>query len=131
MPHRDRPGFFHPDDFHSEQLRVVDAQRPLATADAVQAWATGAATLAIALIGVTAYPGSPVWLGMLVMLPLAAFESHAALPDAAVHARDAAESAARLRRHPSRRARAGRGGPGAARPRLRPGPSVLQHPPFR
>ena len=73
MPHRDRPGFFHPDDFHSEQLRVVDAQRPLATADAVQAWATGAAKLAIALIGVTAYPGSPVWLGMLVMLPLAPF----------------------------------------------------------
>lgn len=83
---------------------VVDAQRPLATADAVQAWATGAVTLAITLIGVTAYPGSPVWLGMLVMLPLAAFESHAALPDAAVHARDAAESAARLRRiltHPT------------------------------
>ncbi|WP_018297403.1 thiol reductant ABC exporter subunit CydC [Corynebacterium lubricantis] len=76
----------------------VAAQRPLALSEGIQAWATGLAALLVTLVGVTSYTGEPVWLGMLVMIPLAAFEAHGPLAEAAVHAEEAKISAARLRR---------------------------------
>ncbi|MHA2789766.1 thiol reductant ABC exporter subunit CydC [Corynebacterium sp. S7] len=76
----------------------VAAQRPLAISEGIQAWATGLAALLVTLIGVTTYTGEPVWLGMLVMIPLAAFEAHGPLAEAAVHAEEAKISAARLRK---------------------------------
>lgn len=71
--------------------------RPEATARAIQAWATGLSALAVTWIAVTLYTGEPVWLGMLVMLPLAAFEAHGPLATAAIHADQARRAAHRLR----------------------------------
>lgn len=73
------------------------ARQSLAVAEALQTWMTGAAALGVAACAGVFYTGEPTWLGMLVMLSLAAFESHAALPDAARAAEDASRAAARLR----------------------------------
>lgn len=62
------------------------AARPAAVAAAVQALAAGAAVLAALLLGAApAASGAlaPVWLPVVVLLPLAAFEATMALPDAA------------------------------------------------
>ncbi|AKA97318.1 thiol reductant ABC exporter subunit CydC [Corynebacterium ulcerans] len=65
--------------------------------------------LGIAWLGVQHYGGSPMWLGMLVILSLAAFESHAELAKASVYA-DVVSTASRalaevtgeaLPRHPA------------------------------
>ncbi|WP_257180970.1 thiol reductant ABC exporter subunit CydC [Corynebacterium cystitidis] len=76
---------------------TVAAQRPEALSDGIQAWATGIAALLVTVIAVTGYSGNPVWLGMLVMIPLAAFEAHGPLATAAIHGADASVSARRLR----------------------------------
>lgn len=75
----------------------IAAQNSLAWADATQAWATGASTLLVAICGVNFYQADPTWLGMLIMIPLAAFESHAPLPGAATCTFDAKQAAQRLR----------------------------------
>ena len=75
----------------------IAAQNSLAWADATQAWATGASTLLVAICGVNFYQADPTWLGMLIMIPLAAFESHAPLPGAATCTFDAKLAAQRLR----------------------------------
>ncbi len=74
----------------------ADAERPEALGDAVHSWATGLTAAAVLVLAVLTYPGDPVWLGMLVMIPLAAFEAHGQLAKAAVHAEQAAVSARRL-----------------------------------
>lgn len=76
----------------------VQAKRPEALATGFQAWATGLTAVAVTWIAVSFYAGSPTWLGMLVMLPLATFEAHGPLPAAAIHLDQARRSAARLRR---------------------------------
>ncbi|WIM67296.1 thiol reductant ABC exporter subunit CydC [Corynebacterium breve] len=73
------------------------AQRPEALAEGIQAWATGLTALFVTWIAVTNYTGNPVWLGMLIMIPLAAFEAHGPLSTAAIHAEDAKLAARRLR----------------------------------
>ena len=75
----------------------VTSKRPEALAAGVQAWATGLTAIAVTWVAVTFYTGSPVWLGMLVMLPLAAFEAHGPLGAAAVHLDQARRSSVRLR----------------------------------
>lgn len=74
----------------------AEAERPEALGDAIHSWATGLTAAAVLILAVLTYTGEPVWLGMLVMIPLAAFESHAQLAKAAVHAEQAAVSARRL-----------------------------------
>ncbi|STC68766.1 thiol reductant ABC exporter subunit CydC [Corynebacterium pilosum] len=76
---------------------TVKAQRPEALAEGIQAWATGFAALLVTIIAVAFYPGEPVWLGMLVMIPLAAFEAHGPLATAAIHGSEAAVAARRLK----------------------------------
>lgn len=73
------------------------AQRPLATAEGLHTWATGLAALGVLLCAAATYNGNPMWMGVLVLLPLAAFEAHGALAGAALAAGDAARSAAALR----------------------------------
>lgn len=79
----------------------VESKRPEAVAAGLQAWATGLVAVAVTWVGVTTFAGSPglspTWLGMLVMLPLAAFEAHGPLPAAAVHLQQARGAASRLR----------------------------------
>lgn len=74
----------------------VAAERPLAPAAAVEAWTTGLSAVLILVVGALSYTGDPTWLGMMVMLPLAAFESHGSLASAAIHAGEAAEAEHRL-----------------------------------
>lgn len=74
----------------------VAAERPEAVGEGVQSWATGLTAAAVLVLAVLTYTGEPVWLGMLVMLPLAAFEAHGQLAKAAVHADEASRSARRL-----------------------------------
>lgn len=80
----------------ASQQTVLSA-RPLVYSDAITAWATGVAALLVTLIAAYGYQGNPVWLGMLVMIPLAAFEAHGPLADAATHAAEVRAPAARLR----------------------------------
>lgn len=78
----------------------VDARRPEALASALQAWATGFTALGVtwaAVASFSSHGGDPTWVGMLVMLPLAAFEAHGPLGAAAIHADAARQSARRLR----------------------------------
>lgn len=79
----------------------VESKRPEALAAGIQSWATGLTALAVTWIAVTHYQASsaadPTWLGMLVMLPLGAFEAHGPLAVAAIHLDQARRSAARLR----------------------------------
>lgn len=74
----------------------VAAERPLAPAAAAEAWTTGLAAAFILAIGAVTYTGDPTWLGMMIMLPLAAFESHGQLASAAIHAHEAAGAEKRL-----------------------------------
>lgn len=74
----------------------VAAERPEAVGEGVQSWAAGLTAAAVLVLAVLTYTGEPVWLGMLVMLPLAAFEAHGQLAKAAVHADEASRSARRL-----------------------------------
>ncbi len=74
----------------------VAAERPEAVGEGVHSWATGLTAAAVLILAVVTYTGEPVWLGMLVMLPLAAFEAHGQLAKAAVHADEASRSARRL-----------------------------------
>lgn len=75
---------------------AVAAERPEALGEGIQSWATGLSAAAVLILAVLTYPGEPVWLGMLVMIPLAAFEAHGQLAKAAVHADEASHSARRL-----------------------------------
>ncbi|MCP1388403.1 thiol reductant ABC exporter subunit CydC [Corynebacterium sp. TA-R-1] len=75
----------------------VASKRPEALAAGLQAWATGLTAVAVLWVAATAYTGSPTWLGMLVMLPLAAFEAHGPLASAAIHVDAARRAASRLR----------------------------------
>lgn len=77
---------------------LVAAEKPLAVASFWERLSFGAALLAIMAIGLEFYPGEPTWLGMLVLLPLAAFESHGPLATAAIHASDARDAALRMRK---------------------------------
>ena len=74
----------------------VAADRPLGPAAAAEAWTTGITVLALLALGAVTYTGEPTWLGMLVMLPLAAFEAHGPLAAAAIHADEAAAAERRL-----------------------------------
>ncbi|AWB83891.1 thiol reductant ABC exporter subunit CydC [Corynebacterium liangguodongii] len=76
---------------------ALEAQRSSVAAEALQTWAVSAAAVGVAAVGAWTYNGDPTWLGMLVMVPLAAFESHAPLAAAAQHESDAVRSAHRLR----------------------------------
>ena len=74
----------------------VSADRPLAPAAAAEAWTTGITVVVLLALGAWTYTGEPTWLGMLIMLPLAAFESHGPLAAAAIHADEAAAAQRRL-----------------------------------
>lgn len=74
----------------------VAAAAPLAPAAAAEAWTTGLAAVLVLVVGALTYSGDPTWLGMMVMLPLAAFESHGRLASAAIHAEEAAGAEERL-----------------------------------
>ncbi|MEJ5929062.1 thiol reductant ABC exporter subunit CydC [Corynebacterium sp. H128] len=77
---------------------IVAAERPLAIAAGLTELGMGLSTVLIVAVGLASYQGSATWLGMLVLLPLAAFESHGPLGSAATHAVDAKDAAARLRK---------------------------------
>lgn len=79
----------------SSRARVA-AERPLAPAAAAEAWTTGVTVVVLLAIGALSYTGDPTWLGMLIMLPLAAFEAHGPLAAAAIHADEAAAAERRL-----------------------------------
>lgn len=74
----------------------VAAEKPLAPAAAAEAWTTGLTVVVLLAIGALTYTGDPTWLGMLIMLPLAAFEAHGPLATAAIHADEAAAAERRL-----------------------------------
>lgn len=74
----------------------VAAELPLAPAAAAESWATGLSAVLFLVVGAMNYTGDPTWLGMMVLLPLAAFESHGPLAAAAIHAGEAAEAEQRL-----------------------------------
>src|SRR5699024_4904244 len=65
-------------------------------AAAAEAWTTGVTVVVLLAIGALSYTGDPTWLGMLIMLPLAAFEAHGPLAAAAIHADEAAAAERRL-----------------------------------
>lgn len=75
----------------------VAAERPLATAQLLTRLGSAISTILILVIGLHWYSGDPTWLGMLVLLPLAAFESHGPLATAAIHTVDARDAAQRIR----------------------------------
>ncbi|AQS72612.1 putative ABC transporter ATP-binding protein (plasmid) [Corynebacterium faecale] len=75
---------------------TVAAEKPLATSQVLITWSTGLAAALTVVVGALTYTGDPTWLGMMVLLPLAAFESHAQLSEAAIHADEASRSAHRL-----------------------------------
>lgn len=82
--------------------RAAERRADAAAARAVAAVPAGmlATTLVALLVGVLAYDGtahSPMWLGILVLLPLAAFEALAALPAAGEHLARAVPAAERIR----------------------------------
>lgn len=62
-------------------------ERPLALASGLTTLTEGLTALAFLAIGTLAYHtiDEPTWLGMMILLPLAAFEAHHALPQAASH----------------------------------------------
>lgn len=70
---------------------------PLELADALQTWATGLAAWGVTAVAALTYAGNPQWMGVLVLLPLAAFEAHGPLPKAIVSLREATLSAAAVR----------------------------------
>lgn len=74
----------------------VTAEKPLATSQALITWSTGLTAALTVVIAALTYTGDPIWLGMMVLLPLAAFESHAQLSEAAIHVDEASHSAHRL-----------------------------------
>lgn len=76
---------------------LATAERPLALAALLEAVGQGIAIIGVLAIGLLCYDGSPTWLGMLVLLPLAAFEAHGPLATAAIHSSDARDAARRLR----------------------------------
>lgn len=82
--------------------RAAERRADAAAARAVAAVPAGmlATTLVALLVGVLAYDGTahnPMWLGILVLLPLAAFEALAALPAAGEHLARAVPAAERIR----------------------------------
>lgn len=89
------------DDARRASRRLAAADEAAAPADAAGA-AISTASAALTVIAVLAVAGlaapdhSPQWLGVLVLVPLAAFESVAALPGAAVAVTQAAGAARRL-----------------------------------
>ncbi len=80
----------------AESIATVRAQAPLAVASGLQSLATGLAALGVLAVATATYQGNPMWLGVLVLGPLAAFESHGPLPAAALAAAHAQRSAHRL-----------------------------------
>ena len=62
-------------------------ERPLALASGLTTLTEGLTALSFLGIGILAYThiNEPTWLGMMILLPLAAFESHHALPEAFSH----------------------------------------------
>lgn len=76
---------------------LVKAERPLAWASLVEQLGIGFSVACILTVGLLFYLGEPTWLGMLILLPLAAFEAHGPLATAAIHAADARDAARRLR----------------------------------
>ncbi len=74
----------------------VAAEKPLAPAAAAEVWTTGVTVAVLLSLGALTYSGDPTWLGMLIMLPLAAFEAHGTLASAAIHADEAAAAERRL-----------------------------------
>lgn len=90
---------------HAEETRAasarhsaasVEAERPEAVGQGIHAWATGLTAATVLILAMLTYQGDPTWLGMLIMLPLAAFEAHGELAKAAVHADEAQLAARRL-----------------------------------
>jgi len=78
---------------------VDRAARPAAWAQAAGPLSIGAAVLGALLVGITAYPHeltSPMALAIVVLVPLAAFEATAVLPEAAVQWVRARRAAARI-----------------------------------
>ena len=71
---------------------------PLAVAAALTTLIAGLTVLGFVVLGAAHYPavGDPTWLGMAVLLALAAFESHHALPSADSQAPLSSEAAQRL-----------------------------------
>ena len=79
--------------------RRVDAAHSWSQA-AVPAGMLGTALTAL-VVGLLVYPGgdeAPMWLGMLVLVPLAAFEANGAMPAAGEHLARALPAARRIRR---------------------------------
>lgn len=77
-------------------LALAHSERPLAVAAFWERLSTGFAVACTLAVGLLCYTDNPTWLGMLILLPLAAFESHGPLASAAIHAVDARAAATRL-----------------------------------
>lgn len=75
---------------------LIAAERPFALATVLESAGQTLAVLTILAIGLLFYPDDPTWLGMLALLPLAAFESHGPLATAAITYADAKNAAERL-----------------------------------
>lgn len=76
----------------------AQSERPLALVAMLDRLGSGFAIVVLLAVGLHWYSGDPAWLGMLVLLPLAAFESHGPLATCAMHAVDAHRAARRLRK---------------------------------
>ncbi|WP_276651248.1 thiol reductant ABC exporter subunit CydC [Corynebacterium vitaeruminis] len=71
-------------------LSLTAASRALGTL------AQGLAIAGVAWVGLNTYADDPMWLGMLVLIPLASFEAHGGLDQAAVHLDEASRTAVRV-----------------------------------
>ncbi|CAB1021093.1 thiol reductant ABC exporter subunit CydC [Corynebacterium diphtheriae] len=71
----------------SQNMATASAHRlkRLAAIDATVVAVSGCTLLLVTGLGLHFYQGSPMWLGMLVLLAMSAFESHAPLVEAATH----------------------------------------------
>lgn len=71
----------------SQNMATVSANRlkRLAAIDATVVAISGCTLVLVTWLGLHFYQGSPMWLGMLVLLAMSAFESHAPLVEAATH----------------------------------------------
>lgn len=82
---------------HRSTSALVSSERPLAWAAALEKLAVGLTVTLVLVVGLRWYSDDPTWLGLLVLLPLAAFESHGPLASAAIALSDARDAAHRLR----------------------------------
>lgn len=73
----------------THERTLLRAARPLVWNAFLGTLAQGLAVFAILWLAVSTYTGEPPWLGMVIFIPLVAFETHAALEEAAVELAEA------------------------------------------